>query len=395
LIDDAKNVTQSPLVSVHVIDCLKPEHGGPSYSVPALAQALGRHHVNVKLRTVASEDSPLPYSANFSHSVHSLSPLGTIARASRDLRCALVRDAGAGAILHSHGLWLMPNVYPAWAKKESRGAAKLVHSIRGMLSPAALSMAAWKKRPFWLLWQQAALRAADCLHATAASECEEIRRAGLRNPVAVIPNGVDLPVLKPRDAGIGGERIVLSIGRLHQKKGLDRLVRAWSAVEADFPDWRLRIVGPAERGYDAKLRQLAGELGAQRIAVEGPVFADDKLTAYRSADLFVLPSLNENFGLTAAEALASELPVISTRGAPWQGLNAHRCGWWIDHGVEPLADTLRKAMSMSSEERRTMGARGRVWVAEAFSWDKIARDFRDVYRWLRFGGEAPPTVTFD
>ena len=109
----------------------------------------------------------------------------------------------------------------------------------------------------------------------------------------------------------------------------------------------------------------------------------------------MLPTLNENFGLTVAEALAAELPVISTKGAPWQGLEANGCGWWVDHGAEALADALRRAMQLDAAQRHAMGARGRDWVAREFSWDKAARDFQKVYRWLESGGPAPPTVVCD
>jgi glycosyltransferase involved in cell wall biosynthesis len=269
-----------------------------------------------------------------------------------------------------------------------------MHAPRGMLGPAALRVSAWKKRSFWWLSQRRALEAADCLHATAASEYEEIRAAGLRNPVAIIPNGIELPDLTGLPArGGGSERTVLSLGRIHPKKGLDRLVQAWARVKPEFPSWRLRIVGPAEVGHDKELAAIARSLRLERISIEAPIYGPrEKLEAYRSADLFVLPTLNENFALTVAEALAAEVPVISTRGAPWAGLETEHCGWWIDHGVESLAASLRLAMKLGCAERRAMGARGRAWMARAFAWDRIGGDMLQVYRWLREGGEPPPTV---
>src|SRR5262245_56612071 len=124
-----------------------------------------------------------------------------------------------------------------------------------MLAPAALEISKWKKRPVWYLWQKAALRSADCIHATAASEYEEIRALGLINPVAVIPNGIDLQILpeRPKRERGFGHRTILSLGRIHPKKALDMLVRAWATLEMDFPDWRVRIIGPAEGGYREEL----------------------------------------------------------------------------------------------------------------------------------------------
>src|SRR5262249_44177512 len=163
------------------------------------------------------------------------------------------------------------------------------HSIRGMLGREALAFSSLKKRFFWKAFQQRALAVADCLHATGPSEYEEIRAADLKNPVAVIPNGVNLPPLEVRRA-MQGQKTALYLGRIHPKKGLDRLVQAWSRLEASHADWRLRIVGRGEIGHDDELRALISERGLARVSVEGPLYDADRDAAYRSADLFVLPT---------------------------------------------------------------------------------------------------------
>jgi glycosyltransferase involved in cell wall biosynthesis len=136
-------------------------------------------------------------------------------------------------------------------------------------------------------------------------------------------------------------------------------------------------------------------LGLARVSIEGPVYGEEKQAAYRDADLFVLPTMNENFGLTVGEALAAGMPAISTKGAPWSGLEAQGCGWWIDHGIEPLAAALANATAMSCEALSAMGAKGRAWMARDFSWDRVGRDMTDAYRWLTGGTETPPTIRFD
>jgi glycosyltransferase involved in cell wall biosynthesis len=131
-----------------------------------------------------------------------------------------------------------------------------------------------------------------------------------------------------------------------------------------------------------------------RVDVEGPVYGPAKLDAYRQADLFVLPTLNENFGMAVAEALAVGVPVISTKGAPWSGLEREGCGWWIEHGEAPLADALLEATSRPAAALRYMGAQGRRWMARDFSWDRVASDMADVYAWLAGRAPAPATVSF-
>jgi glycosyltransferase involved in cell wall biosynthesis len=187
---------------------------------------------------------------------------------------------------------------------------------------------------------------------------------------------------------------VLSLGRIHPKKGLARLLHAWSKVEPGHPGWRLKIVGPPEVGHDNELRALAMALGLTRVSVEGAIYGDAKTTAYEGADVFVLSTLNENFGLTVAEALAAGTPVISTKGAPWSGLESEGCGWWIDQGVEPLAAALAHVMALPREALEAMGKRGREWMARDFVWDRVARDMLDVYLWLARCAEPPPTMRF-
>jgi glycosyltransferase involved in cell wall biosynthesis len=374
--------------------------GGPAYTVPRLAEASQPMLAGVQVWSLDSGPGP-------DHAVHaslirlfppSTMPLLRQLGGSPALRRAIEVDAATGAVLHTHGLWLMPNIYPAWARRHAPG-CRLVHSPRGMLGPEALRISAWKKRPVWWLMQRQALAGADVIHATAESEYAEIRAMGLRNPVAIIPNGIDLPEPPAAFQGMAGggkrQRTLLSLGRMHPKKGLDRLIRAWVAVQDALPDWRLRLVGPPEVGHDKALHQLALSLGARDVSIEAAVYGDAKWACYREADLFVLPTLNENFGVSVAEALACEVPVISTRGAPWAGLERERCGWWIEQGVAPLAEALRAAAALPDEERRAMGMRGRAWMARDFGWDRIGRDMADVYRWLKSAAAMPGTVRLD
>jgi glycosyltransferase involved in cell wall biosynthesis len=248
---------------------------------------------------------------------------------------------------------------------------------------------------FWALVQGRVIRNTNCIHATSEQEYEEIRRFGLTNPIAIIPNGIDLPKLPAQSiAEPTAERVVLSLGRIHPKKGLVGLVHAWSKIEAAFPGWWLKIVGPAEVGHDNELRALATALGLTRVCIERPVYGPMRTAAYQEADVFVLPTLNENFGLTVAEALAAGTPTISTKGAPWSGLVTQRCGWWIDHGVEPLVAALTQSMTLPRAALKVMGNRGREWMVRDFSWERVAHNMIDVYLWLAHDADPPPMVRF-
>jgi glycosyltransferase involved in cell wall biosynthesis len=291
-------------------------------------------------------------------------------------------------IIHNHGLWMMPNVYSGDAVRDSR--CRLVVSPRGTLSAWALGRSALQKRIFWLLWQAPVLRAAVCFHATAESEFEDIRRLGFRQPVCILPNGIDVPPLEEKPKA--GRRQLLFLGRVHPKKGVDVLLRAWQVVERRFLDWDLLIAGPDNGGYLTAMQALAAQLRLDRVVFCGGLFGEEKLHAYRMASLFVLPTHSENFGMTVAEALAAGTPAIVSKGAPWSGLETHRAGWWIDIGVDPLIACLEKALRCSSSELEAMGHRGRTWMEKDFSWFRIAQMMGQTYHWILQGSAAPTWV---
>jgi glycosyltransferase involved in cell wall biosynthesis len=393
-----KTRSQHALDCVQIVASIGDGSSGPSYSVPRLGEELAAQGAEVSLFTVKGWRQDREWSdkrrsfkghvalpQDFEHTP-GLKKLCF----SRALLNSLSERARTADIFHTHGLWLMPNVYPAWvAKKYGCG---LVISPRGMLGGAAMRFSWPQKMAFWKALQSDAVSEAGCLHATSDQEYEEIRTFGLRNPVAIIPNGIDLPQLENNVQWNETERVLLSLGRIHPKKGLDRLMYAWAEIERLFPAWRLRIVGADELGYVKQLKEIAAERQLSRVSFEGPLYDRAKVLALQDAELFVLPSLNENFGIVVAEALAAGTPVITTKGTPWRELTSRRCGWWGDGEPTALAAVLATAMVMPKRELKEMGLRGRRWMAQAFSWDRVGADMLDVYRWLAGRDELPATV---
>jgi glycosyltransferase involved in cell wall biosynthesis len=169
------------------------------------------------------------------------------------------------------------------------------------------------------------------------------------------------------------------------------LIRAWAQVKP--AGWRCVLAGPDEAGHRAELEREINVLGLQeQFEFPGSLEDGAKWERYRSADLFVLPSFTENFGLVVAEALACGVPVITTKGTPWNELETHKCGWWIDIGVEPLARALRAAVAMTEPERKAKGRRGKALVEDKYSWPGIGGKVAAVYRWVLNGDGAPDCV---
>ena len=288
---------------------------------------------------------------------------------------------------------MLPNIYPASAVKGTR--CRLVTSPRGTLSEYALNRSRWLKKAVWALWQGDVLKKSACLHTTAEIEYHEIRRKGLRAPVAIIPNGIGIPPEQKRFGPVRHSRRLLFLGRIHPKKSVDILLKSWADVEKQYPEWELHIVGPDNGKYLSEMQALAKDLSVERAVFPGPAYGSEKSQTYWSADIFVLPTHSENFGITVAEALAHGVPAIVTKGAPWGGLEKEKCGWWIDIGVESLVECLKEAMSLSSEELVIQGQRGRAWMERDFSWDRIGKMMFKTYEWVLGGGSPPEWVVTD
>ena len=376
---------------IHVVPDINKEAAGPSYSVPKLCESLICAGIDVQLAVLDNPGTPvhLPYLKSFPPG---LGPrrLGTSPKMNEWLK----HQAGSGSvdIVHNHSLWMMPNVYPGGAARNT--SCRLIISPRGTLSEYAFGRNAFQKKIFWHAFQARVLNEAACFHATAMSEYEDIRRHGFKQPVCILPNGIDVPPLE-KVTNCAGRRQLLFLGRIHPIKGIDNLLHAWQLLEKTFLDWDLHIAGPDNDGYLAKMQALASELGLKRVVFVGPLFGEEKLNAYRSAELFVLPTHSENFGMSVAEALAAGVPAIVTKGAPWSGLEEQSAGWWIDIGIEPLVVCLSEILAISSIELAAKGRSGREWMLRDYSWEKIGVQLLEVYEWLLKGGETPQSVRLD
>jgi glycosyltransferase involved in cell wall biosynthesis len=285
-------------------------------------------------------------------------------------------------LLHDHGVWLGSN--HACAVYARRCGIPCVISPRGMLEPWSMNHKRIKKKVAWWLYQRKDLRSAALLHATAVPEAKNLEALCLGVPVVAIPNGVTpgstLHTEVRLDVG-KGPRTVLFLGRIHPKKGLPLWVEAWAKVRPQ--GWRMRIIGPDEGGHAAEVRRLVQEAGLSNDwSVETPLEGDEKWEALANADVFVLPTFSENFGIVVAEALVAGTPVITTTGTPWDGLHAHRCGWWVPPSVNGLAGAFKDAIALPAGARREMGLRGREWMQRDFSWEGIGRAMLDTYRKL-------------
>lgn len=382
---------------VHTIDGLARDSGGPSRTVTSLAGHLSEVGGPVDLIALgaADEQSVRPPCGDVRLSIIER-PGGVdrfrVSRLRRELSTIL--DTSASTVVHDHGIWLPFNHAVAEVCRRVPAVMRVV-SPRGMLEPWALGNGAWKKRIAWFSYQARDLVSARAFHATSEAEAAAIRSLGFVQPIAVIPNAVTTPRALPvRRQVFGGRRQVLFLSRIHPVKGLLNLVTAWGLLRPD--DWCLSIVGGGEPGHRQEVEELIRELGLQSsISVAPQVDDESKWSLYADADLFVLPSHSENFGVVVAEAMLMGVPVITTTATPWSVIAEENCGWYVDTGVAALRLALEEAFRTPSGELMAMGLRGKRVVEMKYDWARIAAQMLEFYRWLEQGGSRPDWVRHD
>ena len=344
---------------------LQPDYGGPAFSVSRLATALADVGVEVGL-----------WVSDGSAAVSPLLPEGTSVQRIGGSESDALERFGQVDLLHDNGIWL-PHNHRLAVLAEKRGIPRLV-SIRGMLEPWAFRHKQAKKKIAWWLYQRRDLKQARLHIATGEVEAKNLQRLGLKVPVAIVPNGIDLPEECPRRLGLGSRRVVrgrqrtaLFLGRIYPIKGLPMLVEAWARVRPE--GWLLRIAGPDEAGHQKQVEKAVSDAGLGNVvSFVGPVEPQMKSSVFFDADLFVLPTHSESFGMAVAEALAHGVPVLTTTGAPWSMVQETGCGWWVQPTVDGLAQGLRDATSLDRETLLTMGERGLSLVSKEFGWKRIA-----------------------
>ena len=335
---------------------------------------------------------------------------------SRDLLPALDPKAD---LLYAATLWK----YPSWAAlqwAELTGKPMIV-APHGSLDAWAMRNAAWKKSIAAALFKNRQFKKAACLRALSTAEAASCREYGLRGPIMIIPNGVDLPLeeaVKDSSNHEGvGLRKLLFLGRIHPKKGLPNLIRAFkrnldnSGSNQECP-WQLIVAGWDQVGHESELKSLCDEIGLSwsdhRISSEaqdsqssspesevcfyGPAFGQQKKDLLRSSDAFILPSLSEGLPMSVLEGWAYALPVLMTEECNIPEGFAAGAALRITTDIEGIASGLDTLFSMSEAERLAMGERGRELVKENFTWERVASQMKAAYNWLLGGGAAPASV---
>ena len=362
--------------------------GGPIFSVYHLNNALARlPGIRLKVLTTDTAGPKLADRLNCSKLDRSLYPNQEVLFARRvagacvslELLCRLPRLILWADVVHLTATYSFPTLPTLFFCRVLN--KPLVWSHRG----AILGSYEWAGAPRKRLkrvweWLCNTLIRPGRVVAHVTSERERTA-AQARIPAAkpvVVPNGVDIPDSLPdRDWQPGGRLRLMYLGRLSPEKGIENLLHALR--ELDNPSISLTVYGTGPADYVARVRRVAEDLPIAdgTVSFAGHVDGDVKTQAFHSADLCVVPSFSENFCLVVAEALAHGVPVVASRGTPWNRVEDKQCGLWVDNSPQSLAEAIVRARLMPLEE---MGWRGRKWMESEYGWDTVADAMRQIYK---------------
>lgn len=282
-------------------------------------------------------------------------------------------------IIHINCCWL-PQC--AWAQEWAQKLGyKVILTPHGMLEPWIMRRHYWtRKLPALLLYQKEAIIKANYIHATAESEKNNLLNLGYNNKIEVIANGIDVDNIQIKSTW-RRSKTLLFLSRIHIKKGIEFLLDAIAELKDQLKGYTIYIGGEGEVNYIQTLKEKAESLGINNlISFCGGIYGEEKWELFRKADLFILPTYSENFGIVVAEALASGTPVITTKGTPWQELETEHCGWWTEIGSEATINALKSYLACSEEDLEKMGKKGRQLIESKYSAQKMAENMITLYQ---------------
>jgi glycosyltransferase involved in cell wall biosynthesis len=392
---EPETAASSPRLRIlHVTPAYYPavRYGGPIVSVHGLARSLAArgHEVHVFTTDIdgpRTSQVPLATPVDLDGVQVRYFPAGLGRRLFRApaLARTLAREIGGFDLLHLHSVFLWPTTAAA---RIARGAGKpYLLSPRGMLVPELIAAKSGLIKRAWIgLFERANVAGAASLHVTSQEEARALRRLALTpRRLDIRPNGIEPPALEPRACNKQGRR-VLYLGRLSWKKRLDCLIRALGYA----PEAELTLAGFDDEGLAARLAALAREIGvAERVHLVGPRLDAAKWALLQSADIFVLPSQQENFGVAALEAMAAGLPVIVSPGVGLAPAISHAgAGLVVESEPAALGAALARLIEQP-EARARMGAAGQTLARETFGWKRIGAEMETLYLDIVAAARAP------
>jgi glycosyltransferase involved in cell wall biosynthesis len=379
---------------VNVVSHLDARYGGLSAVVPRLASVIASETpftIDLAAFCVPGEKYSASDYPELSISTWPTSRLAWLRR--RQLTLDFYDQMKGADGIHIHGLWEQSTSAAVHAAR-ALGKPYIV-SAHGMLERWALRNKRIKKAIYAALAERENVNGAACLHALTNAEAEDYRRFGSKSPIAVIPNGVAIPqrvdpeVFFWKYPSLRHKKIVLFLGRIHFKKGLDILVESWATIAKKWPEAHLVLAGPDFEATQAKVEALIAERGlGERVLFTGMLRDEMKWSALAAAHCFILPSYSEGLSVSTLEAMGVGLPVIITEQCNLPDVSRFETGWIIKATADEITSALNECLRNSQLINRQIGDRGRQLIHDKYNWPSVARQMSEVYRWVQGGATS-------
>jgi poly(glycerol-phosphate) alpha-glucosyltransferase len=372
--------------------------GGVFYSVMYLAKYLckkAKYAVCIMSYNDHYSDQDIVAYENIPLSIYHVAQLFALRKLgfSYDLFALLKKESPE--IIHQQGIWMYYSFASVQYKKRYPG-IKTIVTPHGMLDTWAIKRSSFIKKIAGFLYENQNLKRADCIHALCRSEYESIRTFGLKNPVAIIPNGTITPEWQ-RQPLEKSKRTMLFLGRIHPKKGMKEFITAIHFLQKNnfalLENWIFKIAGWSQGGHSEALQTLVKEYKLEKyFEFSGSLYGTEKEEALKQADVFILPSFSEGMPMAVLEAWAYRLPVIMTDCCNIPEGFARHAAFRIDTEPQLMSEQLETFFRLPQNELYDMGENGYQLVKSHYSWNTVAEMMVQLYDWVLNGGEKPEFV---
>jgi glycosyltransferase involved in cell wall biosynthesis len=376
-----------------IIPAVGTVYGGPSKSVVELAQALGSLGISVDLVTTNANGSislDVPLHTWLIEKYYRIRyfpywPLSDY-KLSLSLTKWLFQHVADYDLVHTNAIFSFSILPAYWACQLHR--VPYIVTPRGMLEPWALSYKAWKKRFYYALLEKPALQRASAVQMLASTEAERTKHLNLKAPLVIVPNGIhrqdfenlpDPELFYQKFPDTRHKALIIFLGRVDPKKGLDLLAVAFAKLHTHFPQTHLIVAGPDNTGFLPTAQSYFAKTGClDAVTFTGMLTGSLKYAALAAARIYVAPSYSEGFSMSILEGMASGLPCVITTGCNFSEAAEVQAAHVININADELADALIECLKYP-QQAQEMGDRARQLILEQYTWDRIASNLSKVY----------------
>ena len=378
---------------LHVIPSVGLTYGGSSIAVLNLSRSLAQRGVDVDIVTTNVDGSQIldvPLQTWIEEENYRIKYFSCIYlkdyKISISMSQWLFKYVKDYDLVNTHSIF-SSSIFPAYQACQIHHVPYVIHP-HGMLESWALTYKKWKKAPYYALIEKPAIQRASTIRVLVSQEAESIKTLKLTVPLATVPNGIweqdftklsDPEIFYQNFPETRHKTLILFLGRIDPKKGLDLLAPALAKVRSQFPHIHLIVAGPDNTGFLPTAKSYFADTDClDAVTFTGMLIGNLKAAALAASDLYVAPSYSEGFSMSVLEGMASSLPCVITTGCNFPEATNAQAAHVVGMTSDAIANALLRCLN-HPDEAKAMGDRARQFILENYTWDKIAVQMKQVY----------------